>query len=330
MKPTADCDVSTPVVNAGSADMNPASARRYASHALVAGLFIGTLALTGMCGADESRSARSLTVYAVNYPLEYFAARIADERLSVVFPAPADVDPAFWRPSAETIIAYQEADLILLNGAGYARWRDLASLPRSRLVDTSARFRNEFIHAAAVPAHRHGPTGEHDHAGTAFTTWLDFGKAVLQARAVADALVRLDPDNESTFRSNFSALERDLTDLDRAIAEAVQSAPDRIWLASHPVYQYLARRHGVTLEAVTWEPDEYPVESEWRALEALVGPQRAQWMLWESEPLPETAERLAALGVQIIVFNPCANAPASEDFLAVMRDNVRNLVSSYE
>jgi hypothetical protein len=38
-------------------------------------------------------------------------------------------------PDTETIAAYQAADLILINGADYAKWTTKVSLPRSRLVD---------------------------------------------------------------------------------------------------------------------------------------------------------------------------------------------------
>jgi len=48
-----------------------------------------------------------LTVYVVNYPLKYFAERIAGEHARVVFPVPGNVDPAFWMPDAETIQQYQ-------------------------------------------------------------------------------------------------------------------------------------------------------------------------------------------------------------------------------
>ena len=71
-------------------------------------------------------------VYTVNYPLEYFARRIGGDRVVVEFPAPADIDPAFWNPGAATVVSYQEADLVLLNGATYAKWVAKVSLPPSR------------------------------------------------------------------------------------------------------------------------------------------------------------------------------------------------------
>ena len=52
-----------------------------------------------------NETTSKLTVYVVNYPLKYFAERIAGEHARVVFPAPRDVDPAFWNPDTETVAA---------------------------------------------------------------------------------------------------------------------------------------------------------------------------------------------------------------------------------
>ncbi len=132
-----------------------------------------------------SNSTGKLTVYVVNYPLQYFAERIGVEHVNVVFPAPADVDPAYWMPDTQTIAAYQQADLILLNGANYARWLNKATLPRSRMVNTSAGFKDQYIEAAEILTHSHGSEGEHAHESLAFTTWIDFILAARQAKAIA-------------------------------------------------------------------------------------------------------------------------------------------------
>ena len=81
-------------------------------------------------------AAPPLNVYVVNYPLKYFAERIGGGEVKVTLPVPVDVDPVYWTPRIAEIGAYQQADLILLNGAGYAKWVNTVSLPRSKTVDT--------------------------------------------------------------------------------------------------------------------------------------------------------------------------------------------------
>ena len=83
---------------------------------------------------------------------------------------------------AKTISDYQSADLILLNGANYAKWVNKVSLPRFRMVNTSAAFKDRYIEAAEMLTHSHGAEGKHGHEALAFTTWIDFGLAVRTSR----------------------------------------------------------------------------------------------------------------------------------------------------
>jgi zinc transport system substrate-binding protein len=266
-----------------------------------------------------------LTVYTVNYPLQYFAQRIAGEHADVIFPVPAGEDPAFWQPPVDIIAGYQQADLILLNGAGYAKWINRVALPRRKLVDTSVGFRDDYIHVDEGVTHSHGPGGDHSHSGTAFTTWLDFRQAAKQARAIAEAMIRKRPEWETDFSRNLAVLEAELLELDQQIQSTVAAKPDLPLLASHPVYQYLQRRYGLTLQSVMWEPDEVPDEAAWSGLGYLLREHPAQWMIWEGEPNTESVQRLRNLGVESRVFDPAGNRPQDGDFLDVMQQNVKNL-----
>jgi zinc transport system substrate-binding protein len=263
-------------------------------------------------------------VYTVNYPLQYFAERVGGDLVDVRFPAPGDVDPAFWSPDAETIAAYQEADVILLNGAAYAKWVGLVTLPPSKLVDTSESFPDRYVYIESAVTHSHGPTGEHSHGEAAFTTWLDPTLAIEQAKAIREAFGSAKQLEQSQFDDGFDALERDLLALDASL-RALTANVDAPLLASHPVYQYFARRYDLNLESVHFEPDELPDDKSWRGLEELLAEHPAKWMLWEGKPLPGTADRLQELGVSSVVFDPCGNRPEEGDYREVMRRNVQEL-----
>ena len=273
----------------------------------------------------EAAESGVVTIHVVNYPLQYFAERIGGEHAQVFFPAPRDGDPAFWTPDAATIVQYQQADLILLNGASYARWTRTVSLPESRLVDTSTSFTGQYIKVKDAVTHSHGPGGEHSHAGTAFTTWLDPKLALAQAEAIRQALIKLRPEHADTFRENFARLEGDLNELDARIVESVTGATDRPLVFSHPVYQYLTRRYNLNARSVHWEPDAVPSTQMWTELAAMLEQHPAKWMIWEGEPVEESTKKLRELGVRSTVFDPCGNVPEEGDFLQVMQRNVENL-----
>ena len=273
--------------------------------------------------ADEMNA---LIVYTTNYPLAYFAGRIGGDRVRVEFPAPSGVDPAFWTPSAEVISAYQGADLILLNGAGYEGWVSKTSLPESKLVNTSAGFEELYVVAEEAVVHTHGPEGEHEHENVAFTTWLDPQLAIEHARAIRDVLADRLPGTEAELEAGFEALEADLTELDARLEAWAAGLSGQELLASHPVYQYLARRYELNLRSVHFEPDQAPTAGAWRDLAVLLQGHSADWMLWEGRPLDETSGRLASdFGIGSVVFAPTGNRPASGEYLDAMRANVEAL-----
>jgi len=291
-------------------------------------VLIHIAALPGISYSDTDVQEK-LTIYVVNYPLKYFAERIAGDRAKVVFPAPSEGDPAYWMPDAETVAAYQKADLILLNGASYAKWMRKVSLPRSKMVDTSAKYKDRYITAEEVVTHSHGAEGAHAHESLAFTTWLDFDLAAKQARVVMEALSRKIPEAKDFFKKNYAALEQDLMALDNEMKRIAAKDPSSPLVASHPVYDYLSRRYGLNMKSVHWEPDEFPSEAQWSELRAMLKKHPAKWMIWEGEPMKESAERLKAMGVDSLVFDPCGNIPDQGDFMSVMRRNCENIKPAF-
>jgi len=274
---------------------------------------------------NSSMAAEPLTVYVVNYPIQYFAERIGGEHVNVVFPAPPDVDPAYWMPDRPTIANFQRADLILLNGAGYARWVNKVTLPRFRIVNTSAGFKDRYIEASEVITHTHGSEDDHTHEALAFTTWIDFSLAARQAKIIEEALSRKRPELKHTFQKNYQRLEQDLLKIGRDLKTMTSKDPSLPLVVSHPVYDYFARRYGLNIKSVHWEPDEIPTNGQVMELNRILKEHPAQWMIWEGKPMKESAEKLKTIGVDSLVFDPCGNIPDQGDFLSVMRQNIENL-----
>ncbi|MEO1583316.1 MAG: metal ABC transporter substrate-binding protein [Planctomycetota bacterium] len=277
--------------------------------------------------ADAAASSALPVVQTVNYPLAYFAERIAGDLTDVRFLSPEDGDPAFWMPSREAIAEIQSADVILANGATYAKWRGAVSLPASKIVDTSASFSDSFIEIKDAVVHSHGEGGEHSHAGTAFTTWLDMTQARAQAEAVRDAMLGALPGSAEVINANADALLADIDALDAEFRSASESLAGVPLVASHPVYQYFSRRYGLNVESLHWEPEMTMTAENTAELAELRETHAAGWMLWEGEPTDANVAALAGEGVQSVIIDPCGNRPGEGDWLSVMRDNVEALRS---
>ena len=260
-------------------------------------------AYSGMAGANPVRVA------AVNAPLADFAQRIAGDRAQIVYPVPEGADPAFWRPAVKDISAIQQADLILLNGADFAAWTSKASLPRSRTVNTSGAFADDYITTSGGVTHSHGADGEHSHKGLASLTWLDLSQAARQIQAIGQALARRDGAGAEAYRDGAGRLAQDLQVLHTRAAAAAEPFRGTPVLASHPGLEYFARAYGLTLTTLDWPAGDAPTAAQLSALDAQTdGVPTGALFLFLGDPHPEARDAILAKGMVPVVIDPATNA----------------------
>ncbi|WP_112321123.1 metal ABC transporter substrate-binding protein [Oceanibium sediminis] len=270
------------------------------------------VALLGLCAAPLL-AADPPRVIAVSGPLAYFASAIAGDKAEVVYPVPEGQDPMLWRPAIAEIAEIQSADLILLNGAGFADWTTKASLPRARTVLTSRALEGAFIEAATAVTHSHGGEGAHSHSGAVPQTWLDFAQAATQAEAVASGLKRSLPGGE--IQAGLVALKADLDALDARAKDVGAALQGRTLIASGPGLAYFARAYGLDLRELAWVPGA-PLDP--AALSAAMEGTENPAFIWMAAP--DAAAEAAVGAMAQVRFDTGADDPA--DFLALMNANL--------
>lgn len=287
-----------------------------------------TLSLLPACDSQSdhpiSTPPKESKIFTSTYPLAFFAQRISGNPDLVYFPK-IDGDPAFWSPDPTSISKIQQCNPLFLNGAGYEKWLGTVTLPESRITATSISFQNQFIEITSEITHQHGPEGDHSHQGTAFTTWIDFSQAVQQAQSIGKALIVTNPERSADLENNLKSLTDELQALDQDLKKLTSSKPKLPLVASHPIYQYFARAYDLEISPMLWEPDVFPDEKQWQSLEQVIARHPAKWMVWESQPLEKSVQRLKTMGIGSVVFDPCSNTPATGDFLSIMKQNIENL-----
>lgn len=287
-----------------------------------------TLLATWLILAANVASAQNTArVVAVNYPLQYMAERLLGDSAEVSFPVPADVDPSFWRPSIADISMIQSADLILLNGAGFAAWVDRVSLPRSKIVNTSAAIEDQFIITESI-THSHGDGGEHSHEGLASYIWLDPTLAVAQAEAVAAAITARNLAPEDDVAVRLDALRADFAAMDAETQKLLGNLQDVTIIATHPRYEYLARRYGLTVRSVEWDAGAIPSEAEVADLQALVDETKAEILLWEAAPADGAFQITADIGLRNIVFAPLAHSVEGRTYIEAFTTAVSEMAKA--
>jgi len=270
-------------------------------------------ALLTLCLATPSFAADK-TVAVVSAHLGDFAQDLAGEGIEIYFPVAADRDPALWRPSVQEIGEIQSADLIVLNGADFARWTKRTSLPRAKLVDAGRGLSDRFIVTEGSVTHSHGGDEEHSHDGIAPQIWLDFTMAEAQALAVAEALERrlgLD------VKESADELSASLQELD-ARAKRVLGEADLV-LGSGPGFEYFLRAYAPASATVT---DVESIEAVLSETFPSGNRQQAEILLLSPTQTSETQRMInRVLGLQDVTFD-FGSAPDAASFVERMKANL--------
>ena len=289
-------------------------------------VFLGLVFLSGCKEqlTDTPKAGSEATkplVLVTNYPLYFFTSEIAGDAVEVIMPD-IDGDPAMWVPGSSDLAQMQNADLLIINGAGYESWLAFTSLPSDLIVDTTAGIQDQLLPIENSTIHQHGPQGEHSHEGTAFTTWLNPLIAIEQARVVERKLSLLVPAQAGDFVERLATLEGHLESLDQSLAEAFSRLEGQAVIFSHPVYQYLQQQYDLNARSVHWEPETEPGVKQWVDFQNMLRGHPARLMIWEGQPSETIIERLRRQGISSAIFDAAANRPVKGDYFTVMRANL--------
>lgn len=333
------------------------------ARALTVSLSILMLTLAGCNESSPDAPAAALddAVLATFYPTHYFAQRIAGDLVPVRSPLPEGEDPIFWQPDAEAMALYQNARLVITNGAEFEKWAAGAALPRARTIESLS---EDDLDATGGPitmestTHSHGPGGEHTHEGLDGHTWVSPDIAIVQARNIAEAMQAAWPDHAEAFDNNLATLIEDLEMLRTSLEDLTPNVQDYRLLASHPAYNYLARDLGWDVHNLDLDPEDEDTQAvvdavhdalhhhedhahehghdeghdhdhahdEGAADHEHTHGDKPVILLWEGQPTDAIRAALAdELGVTSILFSPAEGTPDEGDYMDLMRANLDRL-----
>lgn len=301
---------------------------------------LAILTLISGCDKKSTPSSSEQTakpvIYTTFYPTQYFAERIGGDAVKVVCPVPSDEDAIFWMPDSKTIQEYQKADMIIVNGAQFEKWVDIVSLPKSKIVNTAAGLKDNFIKFKASVEHSHGATGKHTHEGVDGHTWVDPVNARLQAKVIYDAMKKSFPDSTDAFNQRYQSLVKDLVSLEAKFKQVSVKLKNQPLLASHPAYNYVKERFKWNIGNLDLDPGSMPDDKTLADIAEIIKEHPAKIILWEGTPDADIAEKLKKqFGLESITFSPCELIGAEEEkagdnYLTIMNKNLDDLQNAIQ
>jgi zinc transport system substrate-binding protein len=283
-----------------------------------------------------------LSVVTTIYPLAFLSQEIGGDQIQVTQLVPSNTEIHGWEPSASHIIAAEDADIIIYNGAGLDHWMEDDVLPALSNTETRTVIESTLgLELLTGEEHEHESEAgdeEHEHGRYDPHTWVSPYMAKLQAEKIYAALVQLDPEHESYYTLRWLDLEGRLEQLDSEYSTGLSTAGKEAIFVSHEAFGYLAHRYGFEQHGVIGlSADEQPTATtianlieemrEHETYVVYVDPvySREYAQTIQSEVQAQTGQVVTVLKLYLML------GPTDEmDLLEQMQGNLANLKSGLE
>lgn len=295
------------------------------------------LLLTALLLLPNPALARPLTILVSTFPIWQLTRNLTQgsTALDVALLIPANLGcPHDYALTPQDMRKLAEVDALIVNGLGMEEFlgAPLAQAnPKITLIDSSAGIADllplESEHGHAHGEHQHG---EHQHQTFNPHLFASPRMAALQAKAIAQALIKLAPAEKALLTRNASALDARLQTLAAECAATGKRLKNPRIVTQHGVFDYLARDMDLQIVAViAAHPGQDPSAAEVLRLVERIRKEKAAAVFTEPQYPGGTAATLAKeAGVPLAELDPLASGPENAPldlYERVMRQNLKTL-----
>ena len=195
-------------------------------------------------GSSGAAGPGTTKVSVAFYPLEYAAAKVGGDKVSVTNLTLPGQEPHDLELTPQQVASLEEADLVVyLKGFQPAVDKAVEQSGAKNKLDLSQVIQ---LHPATEDHdHDAGETEDHDHGTTDPHFWLDPTLEAKAVSAIADELSKIDANNKSTYETNAKSTTDDLTALDGEYRSGLTNCRVKTIITTHAAFGYLTERYGL-------------------------------------------------------------------------------------
>lgn len=229
-------------------------------------------------------------------------------------------------PPRDRLRAARDARLVVLQGAGFAKWARQAALPSSRTVRLIERDHPGVL-KVEERTHAHGAQGAHTHQGADGHTWLEPKLASEQILALGRELGAVFPAHRDQILARSEGLAGERFGLSVRLHGA--GAPRALGMHGHG-YGYLAEIWGGQYSEIEFALDQRLGTAEWNRLRAQLDEQGALLMIPTQASAALEKQLREELRVVCVVVPNGASAAPPESWLAQREQTIDAIAAGIE
>lgn len=197
------------------------------------------------CGTKKAEKERIISV--TIEPQRYFVEKIAGDLFEVNCVTPAGQSPETYDPTPQQMVQIGKSMAYFRIGEiGFERaWMKNLSLqnPDMKVFDLSKGMKMIENHEEHI---HHDHEGHHHHHGLVDPhIWTSIQGAKTIAKNILDAVIELDPDNQSIYKEKYQALTDEITKTDETLKKLLEPLHGTSFIIYHPALTYFANEFGL-------------------------------------------------------------------------------------
>ncbi|MCA1691180.1 MAG: metal ABC transporter substrate-binding protein [Actinobacteria bacterium] len=260
------------------------------------------------------------------YPVFEAARRVGGDRVSVVDLTPAGAEPHDLELDSRQVDRIEDADLVFYLDGGFQPGVERAvRRAEGEVVDVSNLGPSGPLSGVEGPGLIEGDPH----------VWLDPSLMARVVERIRAAYVKVDPASAPAYEARAQEYVAELNQLDDAFRRSLADCDRRVIVTAHAAFGYLARRYGLTQEAVAGlSPESEPDPGRLAQLSDMVRARGVTTIFYETLVSPKVAQALAREAeVRTAVLNPVEGrtdeeVDAGQTYLSLMRTNLTTLRSA--
>ncbi len=269
---------------------------------------------------DESDQ---IIVIASFYPLYEFSKQVGQDNVDVSLLVPPGIEPHDWEPTIKDIELMKKSSIVVVNGIGFESWvENVKSISSARInvVDTSigVHLKENEDHESEEHNDEHGLSDPH--------IWLNPIMAKNQVNNIKNALINIDPKNESYYTKNAQNYLSQLDALDKKIRNEL-SGCKKDFIAFHNAFSYFADEYGLTQHTiVSTNPNSEPTPQTLQKIISLAKEHKIKVIFSEESVNPRVSEVIAnEFGGKVLTLSPIEVFEHDASYVSKMEKNLVNL-----
>ncbi len=313
-------------------------------------LLLVLVLILSACGQQESRNTGNkdddkIKIVASFFPAADLASKIGGEKVTVKNLTQSGSAHGF-EPSVGDMKEIVQADLLIINGAGFETWVDKvkAANPNLDIIEISKGI--ELIPAELGHVHEdeetseHGEEDQHDEEGHGLYdphTWLSIKNLDKMAQNIYNKLSDIDADNEEYYNNNFESVKIRVDEIMDKYVSKINKYKGKSIVVPHEGFAYLVNELGIEqigLEGIN--SDSEPTLTKIAEISEIMKEKEIETVFYDFGKSDKAAQTIAneikgkVKPISTLEVITDEDVKAGKDLFTLIEMNLQNILDSFE